>query len=213
MFGKHILNSRKAMLIGRYQNAYMNIRPSVAEHMWSVAKIAQGLALWEIKKFGNQVNMGLLLAKAINHDLIEIETGDILSTTKGLIPEMRPILARAEECAYDNILVCDLPSSWRTEFRDYILRPKDSTIEGRILAAADVIDTIYEAAEEIRLGNRNKFVEVLKHSAENLIESDLDSVKYFLKYSLQDLGLDVLDYFGIDIYQHIKRLPDFSDKF
>jgi putative hydrolase of HD superfamily len=148
MFGGHMLNCRKAMMIRRYQNAYMSCQPSVAEHMWAVAKIAQGLALWEINKFGNNVDMGKLLQKAINHDLIEIETGDILSTTKDLIPELRPILVKAEECAFDNRMMLDLPMSWREDFRGYILNPKDDSIEGKIIAA-DVIDTkIYQTLKE-----------------------------------------------------------------
>lgn len=211
MFGRHMLNSRKAMMIRRYQNAYMSCQPSVAEHMWAVAKIAQGLALWEINKFGNNVDMGKLLQIAINHDLIEIETGDILSTTKDLIPELRPILVKAEECAFDNGMMLDLPMSWREDFRGYILNPKDDTIEGSIIAAADVIDTIYESATEIKLGNKEKFCDVLKNSAEWLTKSQLNSVKYFLKYSLADLGLDIYDYFGANVYAYIRSLPEFKE--
>ncbi len=70
------------MELKRYQNKFMFKRRSVAEHMWSVAKIAQGLAIWEERKFLNPVDMGLLLQRAINHDVIEYATGDIIATTK-----------------------------------------------------------------------------------------------------------------------------------
>lgn len=210
--GAHLLKSRNAKLIGRYQNRLMLNRASVAEHMWNVAKIAQGLAIWEINKFGNEVDMGELLQRAINHDLVEIETGDILSTTKRAVPEMRNAVNKMEYEIFHNSMIFDIPKSWQEDFERFILKAKDTTIEGKIIAAADIIDTIFEAVVEIQLGNIQGFTEVMVNSTNELIKSDLDSVKYFLKYSLQDLGINIQRDLGIDIYMYIQKL-DFSDKF
>lgn len=212
-FGKHIIDSRILMDIRRYQNKYMHKPRSVAEHSWSVAKIAQGLALWEITKFDNEVDMGELLQRAINHDIVEIYTGDILSQTKRKTKEMKEAIERVEEMVFAEDILPDIPKSWRLDFGRYILNPKaDGSIEAKILTASDIIDTIYEAADEIRLGNHEGFDRIIMLSTEALMEIGIDSVRYFIKYSLQDLGLDIKEVFGERVFNYMQTL-DFSDKF
>jgi putative hydrolases of HD superfamily len=194
-FGKHLIEARSLMGIVRYQNKFCFKERSVAEHMWSVAKIAQGLAIWEKSKFLHEVDMGVVLEKAINHDLIEQCTGDILGPTKKRTPAMIAAIEEIEELAFDDEISPDLPNSWREPFRELILNPKTGTIEGQIIRAADIIDTMIEAIEEIQLGNE-RFKKVLLESSEALIKVDLDSVRYFVKYALLDFDLDMETYFG-----------------
>lgn len=202
-FGKHILNIRQLMELGRYQNRFMFKRRSVAEHMWSVAKIAEGLAIWEERKFDHQVDMGRLLEKAINHDVIEMQTGDIIATTKKRTSIMKQALMEIETIAFDEEIRKDLPESWQERFRELMLAPKTADLEGKLIAAADVIDTVMEAVEEIKLGNEG-FRDILKEVTKLLIEIDLDSVRYFIKYAMLDFGLDYADYYG-------QEVADFAD--
>lgn len=199
-FGRHLIESRKLMEIRRYQNMFCHKKRSVSEHMWSVAKTAEGLAIWEQSKFKNEVNMGILLEKAINHDLIEQSTGDILGPTKKRTKAMAAAVAEIEEIAYREEIEKDLPMSWREPFRKMILNPKTSDIEGQILRAADTIDTMIEAIEEIKLGNII-FKKVLIESSECLVKVNLDSVRYFIKYALDDFELDIKEYFGEVIFK------------
>lgn len=194
-FGKHIYDARNLMELKRYQNRFMFKRRSVAEHMWSVAKIAEGLAIWEERKFDHPVDMGLLLERCINHDVIEKATGDIIATTKKRTKGMEMALAEIESIAFDEEIQPDLPRSWQPRFRAYILNPKEDDLEGRILGAADIIDTVLEAIEEIKLGNK-EFEKILKEVMALLIAIDLDSVRYFIKYALLDFGLDYKTYYG-----------------
>jgi len=194
-FGKHLIEARSLMGIIRYQNKFCFKERSVAEHMWSVAKIAQGLAIWEKHKFLHSVDMGVVLEKAINHDMIEQCTGDILGPTKKRTPAMIAAIEEIEELAFTEEIAPDLPKSWREPFKNLILNPKTPDIEGQIIRAADIIDTIIEAIEEIQLGNE-RFRKVLIDSAEALIKLDLDSVRYFVKYALIDFDLDMDTYFG-----------------
>jgi len=194
-FGKHLIEARSLMGIIRYQNKFCFKERSVAEHMWSVAKIAQGLAIWEKHKFLHTVDMGVVLEKAINHDMIEQCTGDILGPTKKRTPAMIAAIEEIEELAFTDEIAPDLPESWREPFKNLILNPKTPDIEGQIIRAADIIDTIIEAIEEIQLGNE-RFRKVLIYSAEALIKLDLDSVRYFVKYALIDFDLDMDLYFG-----------------
>lgn len=204
-FGKHIYDARNLMELKRYQNHFMFKRRSVAEHMWSVAKIAEGLAIWESRKFDHPVDMGLLLERCINHDLIEKATGDIIATTKKRTKEMATALAEIEKIAFEEDIQDDLPESWRQRFKGYILNPKANDIEGEILRAADIIDTVLEAIEEVKLGNKD-FEKILKEVTLLLIEIDLDSVRYFLRYAMLDFGLDYEKYYGEAVAAYVDTI-------
>ena len=202
-FGKHIYEARNLMELKRYQNRFMFKRRSVAEHMWSVAKIAQGLAIWEERKFEHPVDMGLLLQRCINHDLIEQATGDIIATTKKRTNQMQDALKDIEEILFEEEIKKDLPASWRPRFKAYMLEPKANDLEGRILAAADIVDTVLEAIEEVKLGNQ-VFEKILKEVTGLLMDIDLDSVRYFIRYAMLDFGLDYETYYG-------KAFKDYAD--
>lgn len=204
-FGTHLIESRSLMEIRRYQNKYCFKKRSVAEHMWSVAKIAEGLAIWESKKFKNKVDMAKVLQKAINHDIIEQSTGDILGPTKKRTLAMREAIEEIEELAFKEEIETDLPKSWRNQFRSYILDPKTDDVEGQIIRAADIIDTVIESIEEIKLGN-NIFRSVLIESSVALIKVDLDSVRYFIKYAILDFDLDIEEYYGKELYEYRQSL-------
>lgn len=193
------------MEIKRYQNKYCFKKRSVAEHMWSVAKIAEGLAIWESRKFNNEVDMGKVLQKAINHDMIEQCTGDILGPTKKKTPAMKDAIQEIEELAFSEEIEKELPKSWRHQFRSYILNPKTEDIEGQIIRAADIIDTMIESIEEIKLGNA-VFKGVLIDSSRSLIRVNLMSVKYFIKYAITDFDIDIEEYFGGELYEYRESL-------
>lgn len=211
-FGTHLIESRSLMEIKRYQNKYCFKKRSVAEHMWSVAKIAEGLAIWESKKFGNSVDMGEVLEKAINHDIIEQSTGDILGPTKKRTQAMRDAMEEIEELAFSEEIEKNLPKSWRNQFRSFILAPKTDDVEGQIIRAADIIDTMIESIEEIQLGN-DIFRKVLIESSNSLIRVDLDSVRYFIRYSLLDFEIEIREYFGEELYQYRQTLEFDSSVF
>lgn len=213
-FGKHIYEVRNLMELKRYQNKFMFKRRSVAEHMWSVAKISEGLAIWEEKKFDHPVNMGLLLERCINHDVIEKATGDIIATTKKRTKDMQKALEEIEGIAYEEEIQPDLPNSWQPRFRAYMLNPKADDIEGAILTAADIIDTVLEAIEEVKLGNE-AFNQILKDVMALLLRVELDSVKYFIRYAMLDFGLDYANYYGQDVADYAAALhfdPEIFEK-
>ncbi len=204
-FGTHLIESRSLMEIKRYQNKYCFKKRSVAEHMWSVAKIAEGLAIWESKKFNNEVDMAKVLQKAINHDIIEQCTGDILGPTKKKTLAMKDAIQEIEELAFSEEIENELPRSWRSQFRSFILNPKTEDVEGQIIRAADIIDTMIESIEEIKLGN-GIFRDVLIDSSQALIRVDLMSVKYFIKYAITDFDIDIEEFFGEDLHRYREAL-------
>lgn len=161
-----------------------------SSHMWAVSVIADGLARWEIEKFGNSVDVAFLLKKCIFHDCLEVETGDILSGVKRKTKEMSEAIENVEEILYKERLENLIPPTWQEEYKGYLLNPKDNrkTIEGKILAVADNISALNECIQEVKLGNLS-FKPALQEILKDIMDIDLNSGKYFLKYALADLGL------------------------
>lgn len=204
--GSYIYEYRNLMELLRYQNKFMHKRTSVVEHMWFVAKTAHVLALLIKEKYNIDVDIANVLLRALNHDVSERITGDILSTTKRMTAEMKIAVDEMEERAFSEYIAETIPSSVFKEFEQYILHPKDDTVEGRILSAADIIDTIFECADEIKLGNTEVFNHVLQRVSESLINVKLESLDYFLKNCLVDVGLDINTAYGEKFAAHLKTL-------
>lgn len=191
MFGNHLNEVRSLMEIYRYQGKTLHCRRSVAEHSWFVSKVAHGLATWEKHKFGKEVDIEKVLFLAINHDIVESYTGDILSTTKSMSEVFRKGLEMVEQSIFEDKILKTLPNSWG---KDYIMVHEEmstlSTIEARIVKAGDLLDRVFECMDEIIRGNREPFEEIIVRDLEKLIEMELISVDYFLKYSLKDINAD-----------------------
>lgn len=209
MFGKHLLEVRNLMEIKRYQNKFKHKKRSVAEHSWFVTKIAHGLALWEKYKFKkHDVDTEKVLLLALNHDIIESYTGDILSTTKNLSPVLKEELLKVEEIIFKDHIIMTIPNSWGK----YYLKLHEemstlSTIESKIVKAGDLLDRVFECKEEIDLGNTNPYLDILKNDLKRLYSFNLMSVNYFLKYSIKDIG--VYEYIDEDIKKELEG-RDFS---
>ncbi len=188
-FGVYLTAVRDLMQTMRYQNLYRHKSISVAEHEWAVSRIAMGLAYLERDKFGNPVDMYDLLSTTLVHDTPEFIVGDVLSNVKRITPRMLEAVEMREKEAFDNEIAEILPTTWHKEFRRKMLYPKSDTIEGQIVSASDVIDTVLECMEEINLGNPEHFTEILDRSVSKLSASELESVKYFLAHSMADFEL------------------------
>ena len=192
MFGDHLKRARDLMEIERYQNKFKHRKRTVAEHSWFVSKVAHGLAIWERDKFKNTlVNIENVMFLAINHDVIEGYTGDIISTTKNYSKVMKDELEKIEKLIFENEISQTLPNSWR---ESYVKMNEDmntlSTVDAKIVKAADLIDRMYECMEEIELGNRHPFEEILVSDIEKIYALNLKSGSYFLKYAAKDFDVD-----------------------
>lgn len=203
--GKHIQDVLKLGRVTRYSTNYNHFPKPVDGHSFITAKISECLALWEIHKFHNSVDMGLLLRKAINHDLIEAITGDIGRNVKYMTPGMKAELNKVEKKAFDDYIKPNLPKSWQDEFESLILNPKTKDLEGKILDAADMLCTLHEAIQEISLGNP-EFEEIFKMNLDVLIHSGLQSVDYYLKYPLKDYNIDLNQYASKEAASYIDCL-------
>lgn len=211
MFGNHLNEVRNLMEMYRYQGKMLHCRRSVAEHSWFVSKVAHGLATWEKYKFGMEVDIEKVLFLAINHDIVESYTGDILSTTKSKSKTFRKGLQMVEQSIFEDEILKTLPNSWG---RDYMMVYEEmsnlNTIEAQLVKAGDLLDRVFECMDEIVRGNKNPFEEIIIKDLERLFEMRLISVNYFLKYSLKDINAD--EYLSDQIKAELEE-KDFSKYF
>lgn len=178
--GKIITTARKLNNIGRWANEFLHQRSSVAEHSFSVAQIAQLLGVLE-EENGATLDWKRLYRKALNHDIPEAVMGDVISTTKNSNAEVKKALSLVEETLVeDNLLVC-IEEPYRSIYREIIFDGKDETIEGKILSAADNIDALIECIQEVKLCNKEPFLEKYGYILQKIKSIDLFSANFFVK--------------------------------
>ena len=177
--GKIITTARKLNNIGRWANEFLHQRSSVAEHSFSVAQIAQLLGVLE-EQNGSEINWQKLYRKALNHDIPEAVMGDVISTTKNSNAEVKKALSLVEETLVEENLLAFINEPFRAIYRDIIFDGKDETIEGLILSAADNIDALIECIQEIKLCNKEPFLEKYGHILAKIKSINLYSVAYFV---------------------------------
>jgi putative hydrolase of HD superfamily len=190
-FSDLLENIRKLNNVQRWSNEFLHCRASVSEHSFSVAQIAQLLGFIE-ENFSNSVDWKRLYRKAINHDVPEAVSGDIISTTKNVNRDLQAALSEVEERLVNNMLQ-DLQEPYRRLYVEAIFDGKDDTLEGQILAAADNIDALIECLNEIKLANQYPFIDKYHIILDKIEQSPLKSVRLFLEEILPSLAKDVFD--------------------
>lgn len=161
---------------------------SVASHSFKVTKIAQFLGTVE-DHHGTEVDWRLLYEKAINHDYAELFTGDIKTPVKYASPELKELFSQVEETMTRKFIEAEIPEEFREIYTQRFSEGKDDTIEGKILAAADKIDLLYESFGEILKGNPEPLFMEIYEEALSTINSyrELHSVQYFLDNVLPEM--------------------------
>lgn len=175
-----------------------------AEHMWCTTMICDQLGRIQQDIFHDNVDFLVLLRRSLYHDVIEVETGDILSGVKRTTTEMKDCLTKIEKIRFDTAIKPLISSAYRDELETYILNPKDNlqSVEGRILAVADKIDTLMETVREVKKGNSN-FIPHLQSESEAILNLKIPCGLYFIKYSLGDFGISI-DRYGLKVSQFVE---------
>ncbi|MNO10652.1 5'-deoxynucleotidase YfbR [compost metagenome] len=198
-FGNLLKTVRKLNRMGRWANEYMteDVRPTISSHSFTVTQAAQMLGTIE-EKNGVQINWRQLYEKAINHDVKEALTGDILSHVKNHTDEIKTLIEEAENVLTEKNIFSKLPEEYLSDYRRILNNGKDETIEGLILEAADKIDCLIECIIEIKRNNPEAiFFETYVRYVNKLKEMNMASVRYFLSNTLPEL---------IDNHTNLKRI-------
>lgn len=182
---QYLYAARRLNNIGRWASDFMHIRSSVAEHSFFVTQIAQMLGVIEEEK-GNKVDWEILFKKALNHDVVEAFTGDILSTVKNMTPKMKAAVNDIEGMITEELLLGKMEEPYKEIYKDMIFNGKDDTLEGQILRYSDNIDAMLECLTETKLGNNAPFKSKYEEIRNKLKKSPLESVQFFLENILPE---------------------------
>lgn len=180
-----LISTRKLNNIGRWASDFMHIRSSVSEHSFFVTQIAQMLGVIE-EENGNEINWEILYKKALNHDVVEAFTGDILSNVKNMTPKMKAAVDDIETMIADELLFSKMEEPYSRIYREMIFSGKDESLEGQILRYSDNIDAMLECLTETKLGNNTPFQKKYEEIKQKLMKSPLKSVQFFINNVLPE---------------------------
>lgn len=146
--------------IQRCSNTVHHQHYDVSQHSFYTALFALIFAELENKRkrINNPLSedyydIGLVLKKAVIHDIEEAETGDILFQVKHN-PELKQTLAKLIETVVDKTLFIELEDSIKPYLSDLWKNSKDDSKEGRLIAAMDKFELLIFAYTEVQLGNK-----------------------------------------------------------
>lgn len=154
---------------------------NIAEHSLEVAIIAHSLAVIGNTYFGKNINADHVAVLGIFHDTTEIITGDLPTPIKYYAPEIRDAYKNVESIAADQ-LISELPEKMKATYHN-ILHEEGDEYELKLLKAADKLSALIKCIEEKNTGNTDfdKAQETIKESID---EMGLEEVEYFVKYFL-----------------------------
>ena len=150
-----ILNFRRLRTIQRFNSLIRLAGEDVAQHSYYVAILAMRMGDEINEKAINEtgkpeIDMELLLRKALLHDIPECLTGDVLWATKRHNDLISDGIHMAEESMIDDLL--KETSSILKGYRKYMMECKDGK-EGAIVATADLLELGMYCFEEASMGN------------------------------------------------------------
>ncbi len=180
MLGHLLLKSAKLFTTQRWNNVPRFEKTTFADGSWFSTLTAFTLAEIEQKHFGSTVNKESLLKRGIFHKLPTSIIGNISSSIKENT-DLRNSLDEIINLAVKEELAPLAPVTIRSEFTRCILESKDNTLEGNILTAADLFNSLVECQKELSLGFK-EFEEPLLLIQKKLMDSPLKSVKYILNH-------------------------------
>lgn len=212
MVGNLLLTLFNLENIKRYQTRKILFPRTVSAHSISNWYSATILGLMEESVFNKKIDWKTNSCQNVFHDGSESNSGDILSPTKNYTKEMKIAYEKVEKLMFENEFLDLIPKSWQTELQGYFLDPKDDTIIGQLVTAADHLDVIFECRTELMYLNNcseTVFLEILQSKLISLSKSSLESVQFFIKYALPRLNLE--RFYPIEFEKHLENIH-FSDE-
>ena len=143
----------------RYVNRYSTNRvthlENVAEHSFYCAFYAFSIATWVVKyKPHLELDMELVLTRALLHDVEEAATGDVPRSFKYSTLVLQDIMRTASSIGCQQILSplwedASITHLWKEHWNN----AKDNTIEGKVLEFADFLSALAYIWQELDTGN------------------------------------------------------------
>ena len=147
------------------------------EHSMQTALIAHGIAVLGKARFGREIVPERAVMLAMYHDVSEVITGDLPTPVKYKTPSIQDAYSELEAHAKDQLLDM-LPEDLRPHFALYV-KPDETTLEWRIVKAADRISAYLKCIEEEKMGNRD-FTQAKATIRQSISRIDLPEVQAFM---------------------------------
>ena len=123
------------------------------EHSMQTALIAHGIAALGKARYGRNIDPEHIVMLALYHDVSEVITGDLPTPVKYKTPSIQDAYGELENHAKEQLLDM-LPADLRPYFSVYV-KPDETSIEWKIVKAADRISAYLKCIEEEKMGNRD----------------------------------------------------------
>jgi 5'-deoxynucleotidase YfbR-like HD superfamily hydrolase len=154
---------RRLAAIDRYSTQWVLRRENVAEHSFFVAANAYMIYL-KLKELESDLDLDLgdLLARALNHDFDEVVSGDIPHQFKHADSALNKMINKvATQLLVDWAQRVGLPQRWV----DSVRYAKASDLAGQIIRFSDMSAVVAYAAENIEMGNKR-----MRPAAQNAVD-------------------------------------------
>ncbi len=161
-------------------------RENIMEHSLQVAMIAHGLAIINNRVFNGDANPEKTALYAIYHDSNETITGDLPTPIKYFNPEIQTSYKGLEEVSKDKLLSL-LPASLQEDYKK-VLFYDETSLEGRLVKAADKICAYIKCVEESKAGN-GEFQKAQQSILDKINNIKLPEVDYFMKHFMDNFSL------------------------
>lgn len=161
-------------------------RENIMEHSLQVAMIAHGLAVINNRIFNGNANPEKTALFAIYHDSNETITGDLPTPIKYFNPGIQTSYKALEELSNDKLLSL-LPDTMKEYYKEVLFFDKTS-LEGRLVKAADRICAYIKCVEESKAGN-GEFQKAQQSIIKKINDIKLPEVDYFMKHFMDNFSL------------------------
>jgi 5'-deoxynucleotidase YfbR-like HD superfamily hydrolase len=140
--------------VNRYSSYPAVRRENVAEHSFWVTFISYVIAL-ELIEQGERVSVLHVLRQALTHDISEAISGDVIRSYKHGSDEIRVAMQRADhENTFAMVRNRAFGATAKEVFDAWQYAKAETTLEGQIVAFADMAAVAFYIREEHRVGNR-----------------------------------------------------------
>ena len=163
--------------IERWSLMRNTIKENIMEHSEQVATIAHALAIISNKIFNGNVNADRVAVIGMYHEASEVITGDLPTPIKYYNPIIKDAYKALEQIATEK-LINMIPPELQSEYSQ-IIEPDTTTIEYKLMKAADKLSAYIKCIEELKSGNK-EFVKAEVSIRKELEKSPLPEVKYFM---------------------------------
>ena len=166
---------------------------NIMEHSQSVALLSHALVTIHNEVFGGNADVLTTILYAMYHETSEVMTGDLPTPVKYYDKSIHGAYKALEKVASKKIASM-LPKEMEEHIAPYILAD-ESTLEYRLVKAADRLSAYIKCLEEFRSGN-SEFAKAQKSIEKDLHDLKMPEVEYFFEHFIKSFTLTLDDLEG-----------------